>query len=420
MQRLACCAVLCLVAVLLSGFAAHGQPDSKAPIRVGILHSLTGTMAISESSLMDVELLAIHEINRAGGVLGRRIEAIVEDAESRFTDIFPEKAKKLVREDKVAALFGCWTSVSRKNVLPVIEANNALLFYPVAYEGNECSRNVVYGGALPNQQVFPAIDWLLSKEGGSRKNLYLAGTDYVYPRTVHLLLEHYLKGKDAKIVGVNFTPFGHRDYQTIVRDIKAKAPDAVLCLINGDSNINFFEELAAQGIRPQTTPVLSFLNGEDELRGLRPAAMKGHLAAWSYFQSLDTPANKTFVKNVKARYGNDRITDDPMAAAYALVYLWKAAVEKAKTPDVNAVRAALRSLEIDTPIGKLAYDAKTQHLHLPLRIGRIRDDRQFDIVYETRPIAPEPYPQVAFPGWTCDWTKGGVTRGKSVDIVPPR
>jgi urea transport system substrate-binding protein len=405
----------------LSPFALTGCSSSKSAgssTKVGILHSLTGTMAISETSLKDVELMAIDEINAAGGVLGKKIEPVVEDPESKFTDVFPEKAKKLLLKDKVAAVFGCWTSVSRKNVLPVFEENDGLLFYPVQYEGNECSKNVVYTGAAPNQQILPAVDWLLSKEGGAKKKFYLLGSDYIFPRTANLIIVKYLESKGMKPVAEKYTPLGHKEYATYVQDIKKEQPDVIFSTINGDSNVNFYNELAAAGITAEQMPVVAVSVGEDELRGLDPSKVKGHLAAWNYFQSIDTPHNKEFVKKFQSKYGADRVTDDPIEAAYFMVYFWKLAVEKAGTTDVDKVRTALRSgIEFDAPGGRVKLDPKTQHTYKFFRMGKIRDDKQFDIVYTSpQVIEPDPYPQVAFPGWHCDWTKGGLTKGKTVEI----
>ncbi len=399
---------------VLSGCSGSGEGDK---IKVGILHSLTGTMAISEKSLKDVELMAIDEINGKGGVLGKKIEPVVEDPESKFTDVFPEKAKKLLLKDKVACVFGCWTSVSRKNVLPVFEDNNGLLFYPVQYEGNECSKNVVYTGAAPNQQILPAVEWLMSKEGGSKKNFYLLGSDYIFPRTANLIIVKYLESKGLKPVAEKYTKLGHTEYANVVQEIKKADPDVIFSTINGDSNINFYNELAGQGITAEKMPVVAVSVGEDELRGLDPSKVKGHLAAWNYFQSIKAPSNETFVKAFKAKYGEDRVTDDPIEAAYMMVYFWKMAVEKAGSIEVDKVREAFKSnIEFDAPGGKVKLDPKTQHTYKPFLMGKIRDDKQFDVVYKTDLIAPDPYPAVAFPGWSCDWTKGGVTKGKEVKI----
>lgn len=412
---------------LLSGCGGGGGGGGAGggnTIKVGILHSLTGTMAISETSLKDVELMAIEEINSAGGVLGKKIEPIVEDPQSKFTDVFPEKARKLLLRDKVAAVFGCWTSVSRVNVKPVFEEHNGLLFYPVQYEGNECSKNIVYTGAAPNQQILPAVEWLMGKDGGEKKKFYLLGTDYIFPRTANLIIVKYLESKGLKAVEEEYTPFGHLDYQNIVQKIKKAEPDVIFSTINGDSNVNFYNELAAQGITADKVPVVAVSVGEDELRGLDPAKVKGHLAAWNYFQSVDTPKNKKFVENFKAfsdkqkaGSGKDRVTDDPIEAAYIGVYFWKAAVEKAGSVEVDKVREAFKSnIEFDAPSGKVKLDAKTQHTWKPFMMGKTRDDKQFDVVYKTEPIEPIPYPQVAFPGWGCDWTKGGPTKGVEVKI----
>jgi urea transport system substrate-binding protein len=408
---------------ILSGCSTNkgggGAGVSGSTVKVGILHSLTGTMAISEMSLRDVELMAIKEINKAGGVLGKQIDPVVEDPESKFTDVFPEKAKKLLLKDQVACVFGCWTSVSRKNVLPVFEDNNGLLFYPVQYEGNECSKNVVYTGAAPNQQILPAIEWLMSKEGGSKKRFYLLGSNYIFPRTANLIIVKYLESKGMKPVAEKYTELGWKDYATYVQDIKKLEPDCIFSTINGDSNVNFYNELAAAGITADKIPVCAVSVGEDELRGLDPSKVKGHLAAWNYFQSIDTKENKEFVKRFQDMYGKDRVTDDPIEAAYYQVYFWKLAAEKAGSFDVDKVRAALQSgtIEFDAPGGKVKVDPKTQHTYKYFRMGKTRDDKQFDIVHTTKIIEPDPYPQVAFPGWHCDWTKGGVTRGEEVKIT---
>jgi len=407
---------------------------SNDTIKVGILHSLSGTMAISESSLKDAELLAIEEINAAGGVqVGdkkMKIEPIVVDPESKFTSEFPAKAEKLLLKDKVAAVFGCWTSTSRVNVLPKFEENNGLLFYPVQYEGNECSWNCIYSGAAPNQQILPAIDWLM-KDGTPEKlgikdkakftKFYLLGTNYIFPRTANYIINKSLESKGLKAVAEEYTGFGHKDYANIVQDIKAKNPDVIFSTINGDSNTAFYNELQSQGITADKIPVVAVSVGEDELRELDPSKVKGHLAAWNYFQSIDTPKNKEFVKKFKDKYGKDRVTDDPIAAAYAQVYLWKLAVEKAKSTDVDKVREAIRGIEFDAPEGKIKVDPKTQHVYKAFYLGKIRDDRQFDIVYQTDVLAPEPYPQIAFPGWSADLTKGkekGITKGAKVQVMP--
>jgi urea transport system substrate-binding protein len=406
-----------LAPLLLGGCGEVVSPEPEV-VKVGILHSQTGTMAISEISLVDMELMAIEEINAAGGVLGRQIVPIIEDARSRAEDIFPKKARKLLAEDKVAAVFGCWTSSSRVAVKPVFEELNGLLYYPLQYEGNECSRNIVYTGLAPNQQILPAIEWLVSGEGGGRRRFYLLGSDYVYPRTANLIVKKYAEKEGAEIVGEAYTAMGERDYRTIVDDILAANPDVIFTTLNGDTNVYFYRELAARGVTPQQLPVFATSLGEDELRGLLPADVQGHLAGWSYFQSVDTPANRSFVERFQAEHGEDRVVSDPMEAAYSQVYLWKLAVEKAGSFEVDRVLEAYNAgIEFDAPGGKIMVDPKTRHTYKPFLIGRIGADRQFDILYETPDwIRPDPYPPLAFPGWQCDWTGAGVTEGEAVDI----
>ena len=404
---------LLLIALMaaLPLFAVGCKGEDADKVKVGILHSQTGTMAISEKSLIDAEMLAIEEINAAGGVLGKQIKAIIEDPESKFTTVFPDKAKKLLLQDKVAVVFGCWTSVSRVNVKPVFEKHNGLLFYPVQYEGNESSKNIVYTGAAPNQQIIPAIEWLLSKAGGEKKKFYLLGSNYVFPRTANFIVRKYLKEKGIEPVGEEYTELGHTEYQSVVQKIKAADPDVIFSTINGDSNINFYKQLAAVGITADKIPVVAVSVGEDELRGLEPATVKGHLAAWNYFQSLDTPKNKEFVAKFKKKYGEDRVTDDPIAAAYAQVYLWKIACEKAGSFDVDKVRAKLGEVEFDAPEGKIKISGKNFHVYKSFLMGKIRDDKQFDIIHKTEPIEPDPYPQIAFPGWSVDWAGRGLEKG---------
>lgn len=403
---------LVLVLMLNNSSPADGQ-QARESVKVGIMHSLTGTFAITEVSLRDAELTAIEEINAAGGVLGRKIEPLVEDTKSQGDTVFPEKAKKLLLSDKVAVVFGCWASFTRKNVLPIFEKYDGLLFYPAAYEGNECSKNVVYTGAVPNQQIIPAVDYLWEKMG--KRKFYLLGSDYIYPRTVNQLIVAYLQSKyKVQPVAEQYTPLGYQDYKNVVADIKAKKPDVIFSTINGDSNINFYKELAAAGITPDMIPVCAALVAEDELRGLDPKLLptfKGHLCAGNYFQSVDTPANKKFVANFKKFVKDDkRVTDDAIAAAYTQAYLWKAAVEKAKSFDVDQVRRALKDLEIDAPEGKIKVDGKNFHTWKTFRMGKIRADGRFDIVY-TSPnwIRPDPYPPVMFKK-DCDWTKGGIIK----------
>src|SRR3954468_17961918 len=342
------------VAALLGNLGnwALSYAADKEPIKIGVLHSLSGTMAISEVSLRDVVLMAVEEINAKGGVLGRQIKPVVVDPASNW-DLFAEKAKQLLLQDKVAVVFGCWTSVSRKSVLPVFEKNNGLLFYPVQYEGEECSRNVFYTGAAPNQQAVPAVDYLMSKEGGGFTKFYLLGTDYVYPRTTNKILRAMLLAKKVSAANImeEYTPFHHQDYQTIVGKIKkfaAGGGGAVISTINGDSNVPFYKEFGNQGLRAEDAPIMAFSVAEDELRGMDTSALVGHLAAWNYYQSVETPQNKKFVNAFKEYAqkknlpgGAKRVTDDPMEAAYFGVYVWKQAVEKAKSVEVDAVRKAV-------------------------------------------------------------------------------
>jgi urea transport system substrate-binding protein len=401
-------------APLLSGCLPK---DRAEPILVGILHSQTGTMAISEISLRDAELFAIEEINAAGGVLGRPIEAIVEDSRSR-NELFAKKARKLLVEHQVAAVFGCWTSDSRKTVAPIFEEHGGLLFYPLAYEGNESSPNVVYCGAAPNQQIVPALDWLLGPEGGAKKRFFHLGSDFIYTRTASRIIVEHLKSRGLAVVGDLYLELEHNEFADIVQQIKASDADVVFNTINGDSNVYFYEELARQGITPEKVPVVATCVGEDELRSLLPKHVKGHLAAWNYFQSIDTPRNNEFVGRFKAEFGADRVTDDPIEAAYFQVFLWKLAVERAGSLEVDRVRDALRSgIEFEAPGGTVKVDPKTHHTYKRFRMGRVNASRQFEIVYESPAwIEPDPYPQVAFPGWSCDWTKGGVVKGPEVKI----
>ena len=399
---------------VLSGCSGAKKGDSDK-IKVGILHSLSEFMAISETSLNQVEKMAIDEINAKGGVLGKKIEWIEEDPASDFAKGFPEKARKLLLEDNVTAVFGCWTSASRKSVLPIFEKNNGLLFYPVQYEGNECSRNVVYTGAAPNQQILPAVDYLFKEMG--KKKFYLLGSDYVFPRTANQIIKAQLKNvHKIEPVREKYADLKERNFKDIVDDIKKAAPDVVFSTINGDSNISFYNEMAANGLTADKVPVCAVSVAEDELRGLiGKTKIAGHLAAWNYFQSVDTPANKEFVKRFKDKYGKDRVTDDPIEAAYFQVYLWKLAVEKAGSTEVDKVRKALldagKPIEFAAPGGMVRVDPHNLHTWKPFRMGRIKDDGQFDIIFEKKDnagkvelVRPLPYPRVAY-NKDCDWIK---------------
>jgi len=372
-------------------FLKYGQAAEKEPIKVGILHSLSGTMSISEVAVKDGELLAIEEINAQGGVLGRKIVPIIEDGASDWPT-FAEKAKKLIMKDKVAVVFGCWTSASRKAVLPVFEKNDHLLFYPVQYEGLEASKNIIYTGATANQQIMPGVTWLL-KNG--HKKFYLLGSDYVFPRTCNLIVKAQLKAEGGTLVGEEYTPLGHTEYSTVISKIKAAKPDVVFNSLNGDSNVAFFKQLRAAGITAKDIPTMSVSIAEDEIRGIGAENLLGHFAVWNYFMSMDTPENKKFVAAYKARYGKDRVTDDPIEANYFGVYLWAKAVQKAGTPDPLKVRAAVRGLKFKAPEGEVTIDPTNNHVHKIVQVGKVKPDGQFDIIWSSgKPVAPDPFPSL--------------------------
>jgi urea transport system substrate-binding protein len=373
-------------------------------IKVGILHSLSGTMAISETSLKDVALMTIDEINASGGVLGKKLEPVVVDPASNWP-LFAEKSRQLLAGDKVAVTFGCWTSVSRKSVLPVFKELNGLLFYPVQYEGEELERNVFYTSAAPNQQAIPAVEYLLSKDGGGAKRFVLLGTDYVYPRTTNKILRAFLHSKgitDDNIVE-EYIPFGHSDYQTIVANIKKFASGgktAVVSTINGDSNVPFYKELGNAGLKATDVPVVAFSVGEEELRGVDTKPLVGQLAAWNYFMSLKNPANDEFKKKwaayakAKGLPGASKpLTNDPMEATYIGIHLWKQAVEKVGTTDVDKVIPAVGGQSFAAPDGfTIEMDPKNHHLHKPVFIGEVKADGQFNVVWKTPgPIKAQPW-----------------------------
>ncbi|MEM7633579.1 MAG: urea ABC transporter substrate-binding protein [Pseudomonadota bacterium] len=363
--------------------------SAEETIKVGVLHSLSGTMAISETTLKDVMLMLIEEQNKKGGLLGKQLEAVVVDPASDWP-LFAEKARELLDKEKVSAVFGAWTSVSRKSVLPVFEELNGLLFYPVQYEGEESSKNVFYTGAAPNQQAIPAVDYLMSEEGGSVKRWVLAGTDYVYPRTTNKILEAYLKSKGvaAEDIMINYTPFGHSDWQTIVSDIKkfgaAGKKTAVVSTINGDANVPFYKELGNQGVKAEDIPVVAFSVGEEELAGLDTAPLVGHLAAWNYFQSVEAPVNASFVKTWKAFIKDEkRVTNDPMEAHYIGFNMWVEAVKKAGTTDPDAVGEAIIGVTVPNLSGGYSAMMPNHHITKPVLIGEIQADGQFETVWET-------------------------------------
>ncbi|WP_144428328.1 MULTISPECIES: urea ABC transporter substrate-binding protein [Azospirillum] len=382
----------------LAGLAMGAMAAMSAPamaqdtIKVGILHSLSGTMAISETTLKDVMLMLIDEQNKKGGLLGKKLEPVVVDPASNWP-LFAEKARELISKDKVSAVFGCWTSVSRKSVLPVFEELNNILFYPVQYEGEESSRNVFYTGAAPNQQAIPAVDYLMQKEKVQR--WVLAGTDYVYPRTTNKILEAYLKGKGVKPedIMINYTPFGHSDWQSIVADIKkfgsGGKKTAVVSTINGDANVPFYKELGNQGVKAEDIPVVAFSVGEEELAGIDTKPLLGHLAAWNYFQSVETPANSDFIKAWKAYTKNDkRVTNDPMEAHYIGFNMWVKAVEAAGTTDQDKVIDAMVGVSVPNLTGGYSAMLPNHHITKPVLIGEVQENGQFDVVSKTPGLVP--------------------------------
>ncbi|TYR30052.1 urea ABC transporter substrate-binding protein [Mesorhizobium microcysteis] len=378
-----------MAALLAQAVTAHAQDDT---IKVGVLHSLSGTMAISETTLKDVMLMLVDEQNKKGGLLGKQLEAVVVDIASDWP-LAAEKARELIEVNNVDAVFGCWTSVCRKSVLPVFEELNSLLFYPVQYEGEESQRNVFYTGASPNQQAIPAVDYLMNEEGVER--WVLAGTDYVYPQTTNKILEAYLKDKGvaAEDIMINYTPFGHSDWQTIVSDIKnfgsAGKKTAVVSTINGDANVPFYRELGNQGIAAEDIPVVAFSVGEEELAGLDTTPLVGHLSAWNYFMSVDTPENASFIETWHAFIGDaERVTNDPMEAHYIGFNMWAAAVEKAGSTDADAIIDAIVGVEVPNLTGGTAVMLPNHHITKPVLIGEIQADGQYDVVWETEDLVP--------------------------------
>ncbi|MBN8996855.1 MAG: urea ABC transporter substrate-binding protein [Rhizobiales bacterium] len=366
--------------------AAFAADDT---IKIGVLHSLSGTMAISETTLKDTVLFLIDEQNKKGGVLGKKLEAVVVDPASNWP-LFAEKARELISQDKVAAVFGCWTSVSRKSVLPVFKELDSILFYPVQYEGEESERNVFYTGAAPNQQAIPAVDYLMSDEGGAVKRWVLEGTDYVYPRTTNKILEAYLKSRGVaeEDIMINYTPFGFSDWQTEVAAIKkfgsAGKKTAVVSTVNGDANVPFYKELGNQGIKAEDIPVVAFSVGEEELAGLDTGPLVGHLAAWNYFESIDTSENAQFIADWHKFIGNDkRTTNDPMEATYIGFNAWVKAAEKAGTTNSDAVIDALIGVSVPNLTGGFATVMPNHHITKPVYIGEIQADGQFDVVWKT-------------------------------------
>ena len=403
-------AVLTLVALI--GVACGSKAgDSSAPagksteapgvsgdtIKVGVLHSLSGTMAISEVSVKDAELLAIEEINAKGGVLGKKLVPVVEDGASDWPT-FAEKAQKLISVDSVATVFGGWTSASRKAMLPVFEKNKALLWYPVQYEGLESSPYIFYTGATTNQQIIPGLEYLKAQ---GKKRIFLVGSDYVFPRTANKEIKAYAAANGLEIVGEEYTPLGNTEYQTVVNKVTGAKPDAVFNTLNGDSNVAFFKQLKSAGVTPASIPVLSVSVAEEEVRGIGAENIAGHLVAWNYYQTTPGAANDAFVKAYKTKYGQDRVTDDPIEAGYLQVYLWAEAVKKAGSTNVEAVKQAAGGITYDAPEGPVTIDGETQHLYKTARIGVIQPDGLIkEISAPGKPIKPDPYLK------TYEWAKG--------------
>jgi urea transport system substrate-binding protein len=398
----AICASLALAFALASCAASN-----KNEVKVGILHSLSGTMSISEIAVKDAELMAIDEINASGGLLGKKLVPVLEDGKSDWPT-FAEKARKLIDKDKVSVVFGCWTSASRKAVLPVFEEKDHLLFYPVQYEGIEASKNIVYTGAAPNQQIMPSVTWLLAQ---GKKKYFLLGSDYVFPRTANMIIRSQLQKEGGTTVAEEYTPLGYTEYSTVIAKIKELKPDVVLNTLNGDSNVAFFKQLKAAGIGPDKIPVMSYSIAEEEIAGIGVDNLVGHYAAWNYFESMKTQANDTFIAAFKAKYGKDRNTDDPIEAGYFGVHLWAEAVKKANSFKLDAVRAALGGISYEAPEGKVTIDPENNHTYKIVQIGKVNKDGQFDIVWKTdAPVKPEPFPDL--PGLPA---KKVLAPGKIVD-----
>ncbi|MBD0269290.1 MAG: urea ABC transporter substrate-binding protein [Cyanobacteria bacterium Co-bin8] len=392
------------------GATTTASGDSGDAVKVGILHSLSGTMAISETTVVDAEMLAIKEINAAGGVLGRQIQAVQEDGASDWPT-FAEKAEKLIDQDEVSVVFGCWTSASRKAVLPVFESKDHMLWYPVQYEGQECSKNIFYTGAAPNQQIEPAVDWLLENKG---QDFFLVGSDYVFPRTANTIIKEQLAAKGGRTVGEDYLPLGNTEVTPIITKIRAALPNGgvIFNSLNGDSNVAFFKQMQGAGLTPDRYPVMSVSIAEEEVRQIGKEFLLNQYASWNYFQTVETPENEKWVADFKAEYGEDRVTNDPMEAAYIMVYLWKQAVEQAGSFDIAAVREAAYGQEFAAPEGTVTM-FPNHHISKTVRIGEVRDDGLFDIVWSTEgPVDPVPWNQYVADtkGFACDWSdpaKGG-------------
>lgn len=391
LHKVAGSAVLSVSMGLLAGAQAQ-------EVKVGVLHSLTGTMAISEITVKNSTMLAIEEINKKGGVMGKKVTAVIEDGASEPAT-FAQKAQKLIEQDKVSTVFGGWTSASRKAMLPVFERLDNLLWYPVQFEGNECSPNIMYSGAQPNQQILPAFEWAVEK---GFKKFFLVGSDYVFPRTANLIVKKHIENEKLTVTGEEYVPLGGTDFSSVINKIKAGGPAIIFNTINGDSNVAFFKQMAAAGLTAKDYPVMSFSIAEQEAKAIGPKLLEGSYAAWNYFMSLPNASNKAFIKAYQAKYGKGELITDPMIHGYVDVYIWKAAVEKAKSFEPDKVRKAAVTLkEINTPMGKVKFDAN-QSLYQTAYVGQLKADGQFKILWDSKKnIKPEPYDALAFPGKTC-------------------
>ncbi|SIS68263.1 urea ABC transporter substrate-binding protein [Insolitispirillum peregrinum] len=399
-------------AAIYTAIAAWPNQSRNKPIKVGVLHSLSGTMAVSERNVADATLYAIEDINRHGGLLGRKVEAVVVDGRSDW-GVFASAAERLITQDKVSAVFGCWTSACRKTVKPIFERRDAVLFYPVQYEGLEQSPNIVYTGAAPNQQIIPAIKWTLDHLG---RRLFLVGSDYVFPRTANKIITAQTTALQGQVVGEAYAPLGSQDFTAIIAAIQASKPEVIFNTINGDSNVGFFKALRAAGITPHDIPVMSFSIAESEVKAIGPATLEGDYAARNYFQSVDTPENRAFVSGYRDRYGPTTVTTAPMEAAYFGVMLWARAVEEAGSPDFRDFRSTIKGQSMAAPGGTVTIDPLTQHTWKTVRIGRVQKDGNFQILWDSqRPVRPVPFPSFLpkadwlqfldglYRGWNGNW-----------------
>ena len=411
--------VLIALLILIVGAAVGWQvlrKEKSSTIKIGILHSLTGTMAISEKALVDAIQLAVEEINNRGGISGRRVETVIADGRSDPT-IFAQEAERLIVQERVSTIFGCWTSASRKHVKEVVEKNNHLLIYPLQYEGLEDSQNIIYTGAAPNQQIIPGVKWCLDNIG---KRFFLVGSDYIFPRTANAIMRNQITALQGEVVGEEYILLGSKDVQRVVQKVVEARPDVILNTINGDSNVAFFHQLRKAGIHPDKVPTMSFSIAEEELQSMNVDEMAGDYTTWNYFQSIHQTENLEFVKRFKARYGTSRVTDDPIVTAYFSVYLWAQAVEEGQSDSVDSIREGMKDQSLKSPAGIVYIDASTRHTWKPVRVGKILKDGQFEIVWSSehavRPIPFPPYRQRAsweafltqmYNGWGRRWVNPG-------------